>query len=157
MFKLIPLKFNDKLNGIILVLIQFLIIFLHFVKWEMFSKKEILPSSFITNILSYLCFFIGLIIMLLAVKELGRNFSPFPIPKNNSTLTTTGVYNIFRHPMYYSLFLISIGIFFTKLTIYYFGLTIILIVIIKSKIMLEEYYLNKKFKDYLIYKDKVKY
>jgi len=157
MFKLISIKFNDKLSGTILVLMQFLIIFLHFIKWEIFPKKEILPSSIITNIFSYLCLFIGSIIMLLAVKELGRNLSPFPIPKTNSKLTTTGVYSVFRHPMYYSLLFISIGIFFTKLTIYYLGLTIILILIIKSKIILEEYYLNKKFKDYFIYKDKVKY
>ena len=95
--------------------------------------------------------------MLLAIKDLGRNLSPFPRPIASGKLITSGIYRFIRHPMYYSLILISLGIFIIELTFYYLFLTISLTLVIKFKIILEEQYLNNKFKNYLFYKDKVKY
>ena len=95
--------------------------------------------------------------MLFAIKDLGRNLSPFPRPINNSNLVTTGIYRFTRHPMYYSLIFISLGLFITNLSIYYLFLSISLALIIKFKISLEEQYLNNKFKNYLLYKNEVKY
>jgi len=95
--------------------------------------------------------------MLFAIKDLGSNLSPFPRPIDNGKLITSGLYRFFRHPMYYSLILISLGIFIIKLSYYYLILTISLTLVIKFKIILEEQYLNKKFRNYLFYKDKVKY
>ena len=95
--------------------------------------------------------------MLVAIKDLGRNLSPFPRPIKNSNLVTTGIYQFTRHPMYYSLIFISFGVFITKLSIYYLFLFISLGLIIKYKIVLEEQYLNNKYKNYLVYKNEVKY
>ena len=95
--------------------------------------------------------------MLFAIKDLGRNLSPFPRPINNSNLVTTGIYRFTRHPMYYSLIFISLGLFIINLSIYYLFLSISLSLIIKFKISLEEQYLNNKFKNYLLYKNEVKY
>ena len=99
---------------------------------------------------------IALIILFVAIKDLGSNLSPFPRPKKNSNLVTTGIYRFTRHPMYYSLIFISIGIFITKLSTYYLFLSISLGLIIKFKIALEEQYLNNKYKNYLLYKNEVK-
>jgi len=95
--------------------------------------------------------------MFIAIKDLGRNLSPFPRPINNSNLVTTGIYRLMRHPMYYSLIFISFGVFLIKLSIYYLFLSISLSLIIKLKIALEEQYLNNKFKNYLLYKNEVRY
>jgi len=95
---------------------------------------------------------IAFVILLVAIKDLGRNLSPFPRPIKNSNLVTTGIYRFTRHPMYYSLIFISFGVFITKLSIYYLFLSISLILIIKFKIDLEEQYLKNKFKNYLIFK-----
>ena len=95
--------------------------------------------------------------MLFAIKDLGRNFTPFPRPIKNSILVTKGMYRFTRHPMYYSLIFISFGVFITKLSIYYLFLLISLALIIKFKIALEEQYLKNKFNNYLIYKNEVKY
>ena len=92
-----------------------------------------------------------------AIKDLGRNLSPFPRPIKNSNLVTKGIYRFTRHPMYYSLIFISFGIFITKLSIYYLFLSTSLILIIKFKIALEEEYLKNKFRNYLFYKNEVKY
>jgi len=131
---------------IILVFLQFFIINLHFFKWEFIPQKQIIQVSNLSYLVGFLIIIIALIILLVAIKDLGRNLSPFPRPINNSNLVTTGIYRFTRHPMYYSLILISFGVFITKLSIYYLFLSISLGLIIKLKIALEEQYLNNKFK-----------
>ena len=141
----------------ILVISQFLIISLHFIKFEFFHKKEIIQANSIFSFLGIVIIIIASIIMLLAIKDLGSNLSPFPRPLANGKLITSGIYRFLLHPMYYSLIFISLGVFIIELSFYNLCLTISLILVIKSKIILEEQYLNNKFKNYLFYKDKVKY
>ena len=141
---------------IILVFLQFFIIILHFFQWEFIPQKQIIQVSPLSYLVGFLVIIMALIILLVAIKDLGRNLSPFPRPINNCNLVTTGIYRFIRHPMYYSLILISIGVFIIKLSIYYLFLTISLALIIKFKIALEEKYLMNKFKNYLLYKNEVK-
>jgi len=142
---------------LIIVFLQFFIISLHFFQWEFIPQKQIIQVSPFSYLLGFLIIIIAFIILLIAIKDLGRNLSPFPRPINNSKLVTTGIYRLTRHPMYYSLIFISFGFFLTKLSIYYLFLLLSLALIIKFKIALEEHYLNNNFKNYLIYKNEVKY
>ena len=141
---------------LMLVFLQFFIISLHFVQWEFLPQKQIIQASPFSYFLGILIILIAFIVMLVSIKDLGKNLSPFPRPINNSNLVTTGIYRFTRHPMYYSLIFISIGFFIIKLSIYYLFLTISLALIIKFKIALEEKYLMNKFKNYLLYKNEVK-
>ena len=150
-------EFLKTTNEIILVILQFFIIIIHFIKLQFLPKIEIIKVNSIFIFLGFLIIFIASIIMIMAIKDLGSNLSPLPRPINNGNLITSGIYRFMRHPMYYSLILISFGVFITKLTFYYLFLTTILALIIKFKIILEEQYLNNKFKNYFHYKDKVKY
>ena len=142
---------------IIIVFLQFFIISLHFFQWEFIPKKQIIQVTPFSYFVGFLIIIIAFIILLAAIKDLGRNLSPFPRPINNSNLVTKGIYRFTRHPMYYSLIFISFGVFITKLSIYYLFLSTSLILIIKFKIALEEQYLKNKFKNYLLYKNEVKY
>ena len=142
---------------IILVFLQFFIIILHFFRWEFIPQKQIIQVTPFSYFVGFLIIIIAFIILLIAIKDLGRNLSPFPRPMKNSNLVTNGIYRFTRHPMYYSLIFISFGVFLTKLSIYYLFLSISLSLIIKFKIALEEQYLNNKFKNYLFYKNEVKY
>ena len=142
---------------IILVFLQFFIISLHFFQWDFIPQKQIIKVTPLSYFVGFLIIIIAFIILLVAIKDLGRNLSPFPSPINNSNLVTTGIYRFTRHPMYYSLIFISFGVFIIKLSIYYLFLSISLGLIIKFKIALEEQYLNNKFKNYLFYKNEVKY
>ena len=152
------LKFFLKaVYEIILVFLQFFIISLHFLQWEFIPQKQIIQVNPFSYLVGFLIIIIALIILLVAIKDLGRNLSPFPRPIKNSNLVTTGIYRFTRHPMYYSLIFISFGVFITKLSIYYLFLSISLGLIIKLKISLEEHYLKHKFKNYLLYKNHVKY
>jgi protein-S-isoprenylcysteine O-methyltransferase Ste14 len=142
---------------IILVFLQFFIISLHFFRFQFIPQKQIIQVSTLSHLVGFLIIIIAFIILLFSIKDLGRNLSPFPRPINNSKLVTKGIYRFTRHPMYYSLIFISFGVFITKLSIYYLFLLISLVLIIKFKIALEEQYLNNKFKNYLLYKNEVKY
>ena len=142
---------------IILVFLQFFIISLHFFKWEFIPEKQIIQATRFSYFVGFLIIIISFIILLVAIKDLGRNLSPFPRPIINSDLVTKGIYRFTRHPMYYSLIFISFGVFITKLSIYYLFLSINLILIIIFKIALEEQYLKNKFKNYFLYKNEVKY
>tara|TARA_S200000501_G_scaffold322859_1_gene319102 strand:- start:54 stop:527 length:474 start_codon:yes stop_codon:yes gene_type:complete len=155
-------KFNLKgflkaSNELILVIFQFLIICLHFIRFEFLKKIEIMQGNSVFSYLGFIIIIMASIIMFLAIKDLGTNLSPFPKPIASGTLVTSGIYRFIRHPMYYSLILISLGIFIINLSFYYLCLTVSLTLVIKFKIILEEKYLNSKFKNYLFYKDKVKY
>ena len=119
---------------LMLVFLQFFIISLHFFQWEFLPQKQIIQASLYSNFLGILIIIIAFIIMLVSIKDLGRNLSPFPRPINNSNLVTTGVYRFTRHPMYYSLIFASFGVFIIKLSIYYLFLSISLGLIIKFKI-----------------------
>ena len=142
---------------IILVFLQFFIISLHFFQWELFPQKQIVEVSSLSYFTGILIIIFSLIIMLVAIKDLGRNLSPLPRPTTNGNLVTSGIYRFTRHPMYYSLIFISVGFFIINLSIYNLFLTISLVLIIRFKIVLEERYLKNKFKNYLLYKNEVKY
>ena len=142
---------------IILVFLQFFIISLHFFQWELFPQKQIVEVSPLSYFTGILIIIFSLIIMLVAIKDLGRNLSPLPRPMTNGNLVTSGIYGFTRHPMYYSLIFISVGFFIINLSIYNLFLTISLVLIIRFKIVLEERYLKNKFKNYLLYKNEVKY
>ena len=107
---------------IILVFLQFFIISLHFFKWEFIPEKQIIKITPFSYFMGFLIIIIAFIILLVAIKDLGRNLSPFPRPINNSNLVTKGIYRFTRHPMYYSLIFISFGVFITSylFIIYYY-------------------------------------
>ncbi len=155
-------KFNLKIffkaaYELILVFLQFLIIILHFLQWKFIPQKQIIEVSPFSYLMGILIVIISFITMLVAIKDLGKNLSPFPRPINNSNLVTKGIYRFTRHPMYYSLIFISFGFFIIKLSIYYLFLLISMCLIIKLKIALEDQYLKNKFKNYFLYKNEVKY
>ena len=151
------IKYLKNSYEFFIVILQFFIIVLHFIQWEFLSRIEIVKVNFIFSFLGFLLIIFGLIIMFMAIKDLGSNLSPLPRPLPNANLITSGIYRFMRHPMYFSLILISFGLFITKLSLYQLCLTISLALIIKFKIVLEEKYLNKKFKNYFLYTNKVKY
>ena len=149
-------KLGSSKKDFLLVTSQFIIIALHFIKFNLLNKKLIQGEFLTINYISNFLITLALIIIVFSVKELWKSLSPMPRPKENSKLITSGIYRLFRHPMYYSLLIISFGFFIKSLTIYYLILSILLTFIIFNKIKIEEKYLTKKFNTYTSYKNKVK-
>ena len=152
----IDTKLRSTKKEFLIVISQFIIIALHLIKFNLLNQK-LIPGEFLTlNYISNFLITLSLIIIVFSVKELWKSLSPMPRPKENSKLITSGIYRLFRHPMYYSLIIISFSFFIKSLTIYNFILSILLTFIIYNKINIEEQYLTKKFHDYTLYKNEVK-
>ena len=60
---------------LILVFLQFFIIILHFFQWEFIPQKQIIQVSPLTYSVGILIIIIASIILLVAIKDLGRNLS----------------------------------------------------------------------------------
>ncbi len=148
------IRFSKK--EFLLVISQFIIIALHFIKFNLFNQKLLQGEFLIFIYISNFLITLALIIIVFSAKDLGKSLSPMPKPKENSKLITSGIYRFFRHPMYYSLIIISFSFFLKSLTIYNLILSILLIFIISNKIKVEEEYLTKKFHSYTSYKNEVK-
>ena len=154
------LNINSKIGSskkeFLLVSSQFIIILLHLLKVNLFKQKIIQGEFLIINYISNFFIILALILIIFSIKDLGKSLSPMPRPKNNSELITSGIYSIFRHPMYYSLILISFSLFAKSFSIYNLILSILLTFIIFEKIKIEEKYLKRRFNSYTQYKKEVK-
>ena len=73
-------RFLKNPHEFLLVFLQFLIISLHFVQLEFLPKKEIIQVNFILSFVGCLIIIFSSIVMLIAIKDLGSNLSPFPRP-----------------------------------------------------------------------------
>ena len=152
----INLKIGSSKKEFLLVSSQFIIILLHLLKVNLFKQKIIQGEFLIINYISNFFIILALIFIIFSIKDLGKSLSPMPRPKNNSELITSGIYSIFRHPMYYSLILISFSLFAKSFSIYNLILSILLTFIIFEKIKIEEKYLKRRFNSYTQYKKEVK-
>ena len=153
-------NFNTKVRSskkeFLLVISQFILIALHLIKFNLFNQK-LIQGEFLTIIyISNFLITFSLIIIVFSAKDLGKSLSPMPRPKENSKLITSGIYKLFRHPIYYSLIIISFSFFIKSFTIYNLILSILLIFIISNKINIEEKYLKRKFINFTSYKKEVK-
>ena len=152
----IDTKLRSTKKEFLVVISQFIIIALHLIKFNLLNQKLIQGEFLTLNYISNFLITLSLIIIVFSVKELWKSLSPMPRPKENSKLITSGIYRLFRHPMYYSLIIISFSFFLKSLTIYNLILSILLTFIISNKIKIEEEYLTKKFHNYTSYKNEVK-
>lgn len=100
-----------------------------------------------------LSFFGGLII-LLALLQLNKNLSPFPTPKNNSTLLENGLYKYTRHPIYSGIILLFIGFSVYQNSWYKLLISLLLVILFYLKSVYEEQRLEQKFPEYKNYKTK---
>ena len=84
-------RFLKKSYEFSLVLLQFFIIILHFIHLEFIPKKEIMQVNFIFSFVGFLLIIISTIVMLISIKDLGSNLSPFPRPIKNGNVRVNGL------------------------------------------------------------------
>ena len=96
----------------------------------------------------------GGVIIILALLQLNKNLSPFPTPKNNTTLLQNGLYKYIRHPIYTGIILLFTGYSLYQNSFYKLGISLLLVVLFYFKSNYEEQRLEQKFPDYKLYKNK---
>lgn len=120
---------NSKVYSAILVTLQFI-----FITLLLLEHGLHVPSFF-----SFFILFLGCIfgIYTLQHNQLG-NFNITPEIKQNASLITTGAYRYIRHPMYFSVLLMMLGIVVSKPTILSFLIYALLIITLFLKAKKEE-------------------
>ena len=118
----------------------------------------LLSRGIFYNALSLYIFIVGLGIGLWALlhNKLG-NFNIQPKLKENAKLITTGIYAYIRHPMYFSVFVMMLGLVIATPTLYEIFFFILLLVALYLKAKKEEALWIEDNADYVAYKQRTKY
>ncbi len=90
----------------------------------------------------------GLALLILGAVELGDALTPFPRPRDDSTLSIGGVYARARHPIYGGVLLIAAGWSLIFASIAGAVFTLLLVVVFELKARREEEWLRERYGDY---------
>jgi protein-S-isoprenylcysteine O-methyltransferase Ste14 len=98
----------------------------------------------------------GLILLLAALYKLGPNLTPFPRPKEGSTLVKSGPFALVRHPIYSGILLLSFGwaIHTGRVPTLLYALALALL--LDAKAAREERWLAARYPEYDEYRQRVK-
>ena len=131
--------------------IQFLLFLLFLL--PVFPQKIGLPK--IIGWIGLLSTASGFIILFIAFFKLGKALSPFPTPKPNISLRSSGIYGYIRHPIYSGLILAFFGWGLFQDSPYQLGIALLLSALFYFKSVYEEQKLIRQFgSNYLTYKQK---
>jgi len=114
------------------------------------------PWALAATLLGALLGLAGAGLALAGSLQLGRNLTPFPRPRTDSTLVVTGAYRLVRHPIYSGLLFMSFGwaLFVNgTLTLLY---SLALAFLLDAKTRFEEQWLVSRFDDYRSYRQRVR-
>lgn len=98
----------------------------------------------------------GLLLLSWSALNLGRSLTPFPRPKENGELITTGAYRIVRQTIYLGVLLTCLGSALATASSARLGLALMLFVFFDMKARREECWLTKRYSDYGHYQEQVK-
>ena len=93
---------------------------------------------------------------LLGKRDLGANRTPFPRPKDDARLVTTGIYARVRHPLYLSVICLGFGWALLWRSWPALALAAVQILFFDAKARREERWLSTQFPDYTAYARRVK-
>ncbi len=113
------------------------------------------PHTRLGSIGSGILLLMGILLIVTGIFRLGKNLTPVPYPKEQSTLVEKGPYQLVRHPMYSGAILVAFGWALWVGGWFTIGYAIILFVFFDIKARREEEWLKEKFSDYFAYQKRV--
>lgn len=106
--------------------------------------------------LGLLLMMIGCNMLGLSTLKLGRNLTPFPKPLDDGQLVRTGLYEMVRHPIYFSVIVACLGWAIWRGSFIGIGLSLLLFFFFDAKTRAEERWLVQQYPDYAAYQQEVK-
>ena len=140
---------NDRSRGYFYVAIQFLLIALLFT-----APRQPEPYGAISEPLSFLGIAViaaGAIVLAISFFRLGRSLTANPVPKEDGELVTTGLYSRVRHPIYFGLLVMAVGVVLDAGWWPQVIIALMLYLLLNIKAQFEESLLLKKYPDYKKY------
>lgn len=147
---------SDKAKGWVLVAIQFtlLAIVLLSSAYEFkYAGRTLMP---LVHYIGVTLILIGALLFTFIIISFGQFMTPNPVPRDNSVLKTTGIYSLIRHPMYFTVLVLLLGVILYFQAFYSITWLVIAFLFLVFKISKEESYLNRKFSDYSAYQKSTK-
>lgn len=114
------------------------------------------PFTDVTVIAGGTLCIVGLAFMLLGSVGLGKNLSPFPKPRDVSSLVETGIFSVVRHPIYTGITLCALGWSLACHSTAAFVVALALLTFFDFKARREERWLEAKFSGYAAYRARVR-
>jgi protein-S-isoprenylcysteine O-methyltransferase Ste14 len=137
-------------RGELFVIVQFVLLGLIF--WLPAFPTFAFPASIIGTVLKN----VGLVLIIWAGLNLGRNLTPLPKPKSDAQLVTTGLFAWMRHPIYTALMLLTFGSSLERGHLIALLLSACLAILLEFKSRREEAWLLEQFSGYAAYRLRVK-
>lgn len=143
---------TDRYRANFYVLLQFVLIALLFLAPRMAEPYGALSPAL--SIIGLVFFGVGGTLLLISFLGLGRSLTASPIPKNEGELVTTGLYARVRHPIYFALLVLSLGVVLDAGWWPQVIVVVMLFTLLRIKAEFEESLLNKKYEGYKAYAQK---
>lgn len=138
-----------SLKDIVFVGLQLLLFVAFIIDIEVYELPQILPDTIYGFLTAG-----ATAIFIFSISQLNKNLSPFPSPKTDSSLVTSGLFKYIRHPIYISILL---GIMIWSLyqhSLYQLIISFVLLIVFYFKSKYEEQQLLKRFPEYKSYMSK---
>ena len=140
---------NDKPRGYFYVAVQFLLIALLFTA----PRQEEPYGSFsdLIGLAGVVLIALGAIILVTSFVRLGRSLTANPVPKDDGVLVTSGLYAKVRHPIYFGLLVLALGVVLDAGWWPQIIIASMLYFLLNIKAQFEEDLLRKKYPEYKAY------
>ena len=143
---------SDKAKGWILVAIQFTLLAIILLSSALefkYAGRTLLP---VIHYIGVTLILIGALLFTVILITFGQYMTPNPVPRDNAVLKTTGLYKYVRHPMYFTVLVLLLGVILYFQAFYSFIWLLIAFIFLVYKNTREEAFLLKKFPEYSEYK-----
>ena len=140
---------NNRSRGYIYVAGQLLLLGLLFTAPRMDSPYGELSD--LIGLLGIAVMALGAVILIASFMRLGKSLTANPVPKENGELVVTGLYSRVRHPVYFGLLVLGLGVvldagYWPQILIW-----AMLYIQLHIKANFEEYLLRQKYPAYAAY------
>jgi protein-S-isoprenylcysteine O-methyltransferase Ste14 len=143
---------NSKSRSYTLVLLQVLLIAL-----LLLSPRQDAPyggASEIVGMIGVALIAVGSGVLLISFIALGNSLTALAIPKDNGTLVTHGIYSRVRHPIYFGLLVMSLGVMLDAGYWPQVIVVMLLYVLLNNKADFEETLLRERYPQYQKYSER---
>jgi protein-S-isoprenylcysteine O-methyltransferase Ste14 len=140
---------TDRSRANFYVLLQFILIALLFLAPRMDQPYGALSP--VLSVIGLAFFVVGAGLLLVSFLGLGRSLTASPIPKTEGELVTSGLYARVRHPIYFALLVLSMGVVLDAGWWPQVIVVVMLYTLLRIKAEFEESLLSKKYRGYKAY------